>query len=54
MNLSLNFKGNLGSDELGRAISALERQIKAAIPEITRIFIEAQDRQGARGGRRQG
>ncbi len=49
MNLSLDFKGSLSADELGRAISALERRIKAAFPEITRIFIEAESR--ARGRR---
>ncbi len=44
MNLSLDFKSSLSADELERAISALERHIKAAFPEITRIFIEAEAR----------
>ncbi|MEE8187852.1 MAG: cation diffusion facilitator family transporter [Kiloniellales bacterium] len=50
LNLSLDFKGGLTSDEVERAISALERRIKAARPEITRVFIEAQDRRGHERG----
>ncbi len=44
MNLSLDFNGSLSLDELERAISALERRIKVARPEITRMFIEAEAR----------
>ncbi len=50
LNLSLDFKGGLTSDEVERSISALERRIKAARPEITRVFIEAQDRRGHERG----
>jgi divalent metal cation (Fe/Co/Zn/Cd) transporter len=51
LNLSLDFKGGLTSDEVEHSISALERRIKAARPEITRVFIEAQDRRGHERGR---
>ncbi len=50
LTLSLDFRSNLSSDEIEAEVTRLERQIKAAIPEITRIFIEAE----ARGGRERG
>jgi len=42
VNLSLDFSDELGSREVETAISALERRIKEAYPEVTRVFIEAQ------------
>jgi cation diffusion facilitator family transporter len=42
LNLSLDFAGDLSADQVEAAISELERRIKAAYPEIRRIFIEAQ------------
>ena len=44
LNLSLDFEDRLSSAEVEKTISALERAIKAAHPEITRVFIEAQSR----------
>ena len=42
LNLSLDFRDNLTANDVEAAISALEIEIKAAYPEITRVFIEAQ------------
>jgi cation diffusion facilitator family transporter len=52
LNLSLDFDDRLSSADVERTISALERAIKAAYPEITRVFIEAQSRAGHRRDRR--
>jgi divalent metal cation (Fe/Co/Zn/Cd) transporter len=46
LNLSVDFADNLNSAEVEALISDLERRIKAAHPEITRLFIEAQSRAG--------
>jgi divalent metal cation (Fe/Co/Zn/Cd) transporter len=45
-NLSLDFEDGLSADEVEQAVSVLERAIKAAYPEVTRIFIEAQSATG--------
>ena len=47
LNLSLDFRSTLTADEVEAEVSRLERQIKAALPEITRVFIEAES--GTRG-----
>jgi hypothetical protein len=39
----------MSSDQVEAEVTRLERQIKAAFPEITRVFIEAESR--ARGRR---
>ncbi|MCH8154601.1 MAG: cation transporter, partial [Proteobacteria bacterium] len=44
LNLSLDFRSTLTSDQVEAEIAALDRRIKAAFPEITRIFIEAEAR----------
>jgi len=44
LNLSLDFRSSLSSDQVEAEVTRLERQIKAAFPEITRIFIEAESR----------
>jgi len=44
LNLSLDFRSSLSSDEVEAEVTRLERQIKAALPEITRVFIEAESR----------
>lgn len=49
LNLSLDFRSTLTADEVEAEVSRLERQIKAALPEITRVFIEAQSRARGRG-----
>ncbi len=44
LNLSLDFRSSLTSDQVEAEVTRLERQIKAAFPEITRVFIEAESR----------
>ena len=44
LNLSLDFRSTLTSDQVEAEVARLERHIKAAFPEITRIFIEAEAR----------
>jgi cation diffusion facilitator family transporter len=44
LNLSLDFRSTLTSDQVEAEVTRLERQIKAALPDITRVFIEAQSR----------
>ena len=44
LNLSLDFGSSLSSDQVEAEVTRLERQIKAAFPEITRVFIEAESR----------
>jgi divalent metal cation (Fe/Co/Zn/Cd) transporter len=48
LNLSLDFRSSLSSDQVEAEVTRLERQIKAAFPEITRVFIEAQSRNRGR------
>ncbi len=45
-NLSIDFTEGLSADDVERTVSNLEREIKAAHPEVTRIFIEAQSATG--------
>jgi cation diffusion facilitator family transporter len=42
--LSLSFVESGTATEVEAAVTRIERQIKAAHPEVTRVFIEAQDR----------
>lgn len=44
--LSLDFHDRLSSVEVEKAISGLEARLKSDHPEISRVFIEAQSRQG--------
>lgn len=44
LNLSLDFRSSLSSDQVEAEVTRLERRIKAAFPEITRVFIEAESR----------
>lgn len=52
--LSLDFEDTLPAGEVERIVTRIERAIKAAHPDVTRIFIEAQsfdaDRRGGREG----
>jgi cation diffusion facilitator family transporter len=48
LNLSVDFNSRLSSDQVEAEVTRLEREIKAAIPEITRVFIEAQERDRGR------
>jgi cation diffusion facilitator family transporter len=51
-NLSLDFADGIDADRVEASISALEQAIKAAYPEVTRIFIEAQSTAGHRRAKR--
>lgn len=42
VNLNVNFKDNLTSDEIEETIDAIEVAIKNEIPEVNRIYIEAE------------
>jgi divalent metal cation (Fe/Co/Zn/Cd) transporter len=42
VNLDANFKDGLTSDEIEKVIDQLENKIKTALPNINRIFIEAE------------
>jgi len=42
LNLSVDFRSGLSSDDVEAAITAMEKKIKIELPEITRVFIEAQ------------
>ena len=44
LNLSVDFGDRYSADDVEAAISHLERRIKDAYPEVTRVFIEAQSR----------
>lgn len=50
LNLSVDFHPRLSSDEVEAAITRLEARIKKTVPEITRVFIEAQARAAHRRG----
>ncbi|MBV1822750.1 cation diffusion facilitator family transporter [Komagataeibacter oboediens] len=41
--ISLDFRNDMTAGQVEVVVSALERQIKQAYPEVTRVFIEAQD-----------
>ena len=43
VNLSVDFRDGLDSGELERAVSEMERRIKAGFPDVKRVFIEAQN-----------
>lgn len=44
--ISLDFDDGLTAADVERAVTGLERQIKRAHPEVRRIFVEAQSREG--------
>ncbi|MGY8992139.1 MAG: cation diffusion facilitator family transporter [Rhodospirillales bacterium] len=46
LNLSIDFKDQLSSQEVEREVSEMEREIKVKFPEIKRVFIEAQSWRG--------
>ncbi|MGB0749376.1 MAG: cation diffusion facilitator family transporter [Magnetospiraceae bacterium] len=46
LNVSLDFDNNVTSSDLETAVSALERKIKTAHPEIKRVFVEIQSKDG--------
>lgn len=48
--LSLDFGERRTSAEVEQAVSRIERRIKADYPEVTRVFVEAQDREAHRRG----
>ena len=42
--LSLDFDDRRSAGDVEAAVSRIEREIKAAFPEVTRVFVEAKDR----------
>ncbi len=46
LNLSLDFKNSISAGTAEETVSALEKDIKARFPEVTRVFIEIQGRGG--------
>lgn len=46
--LSMDFANSLRADEVEDTVSVIEREIKAAHPEVTRVFVEAQSFEGHR------
>jgi cation diffusion facilitator family transporter len=46
LTVSVDFRDNLGSRDVEETISALELEIKEAVPAVSRIFIEAQSFSG--------
>jgi divalent metal cation (Fe/Co/Zn/Cd) transporter len=50
--LSLDFENTLPAADVEAAVSEIERRIKAAHPEVTRVFVEAQAFDAHRRGQR--
>ncbi len=46
--LSLDFVDSIGAADVEKAVTRIERAIKAAHPEVKRVFVEAQDRDAHR------
>ena len=44
LNLSLDFKDDISAAEVEQTVSEMEKEIKTRLPEINRIFIEAQSK----------
>jgi len=44
--ISLDFDDTLPAEAAERTVSSVERQIKAAFPQVRRIFVEVQSREG--------
>lgn len=42
LNMDIQFRPRLSTQEVENAINRLEREIRSAYPEITRIYIEAE------------
>ncbi len=49
LNVSLDFADDLSAGDVEETVSRLEAAIKEAVPEISRVFIEAQNRRGHLG-----
>ncbi len=45
-NLSVDFRGQLTADEIESVIAEMDQAIKERYPQIKRIFIEAEKREG--------
>jgi divalent metal cation (Fe/Co/Zn/Cd) transporter len=48
LNISINFIDNMDANDVEDIISGMKMQIKSELPEINRVFIEAQSRLGHR------
>ena len=44
VNLSVDFSSTVSADEVESVVQRLDRELKTAIPEIKRVFIEAEAR----------
>jgi divalent metal cation (Fe/Co/Zn/Cd) transporter len=44
LNMSVDFRDSITADEVERAISVMDRNIKQQFPQVKRIFIEAEKR----------
>ena len=52
LNLSIDFDSSLDSGTVKRTISEFEAEVKQAYPIVTRVFIEAQGKEGHNAARR--
>jgi cation diffusion facilitator family transporter len=52
VNISLDFGDDLSANDIEHLISQMERDIKAAYPEVTRLFVEAQSMSGHHADRK--
>jgi len=50
VNLSVDLKDNLQTGEVERAIATIDRTIKSEIPEVKRVFVEAEARVSSSAG----
>jgi hypothetical protein len=48
--LSLDFDDRRSAGDVEAAVSRIEREIKATFPEVTRVFVEAKDRNASGPG----
>jgi hypothetical protein len=46
VNLSVNFEDAATADQIEATVANLDRRIKAAYPEVKRVFVEGEARRG--------
>jgi len=46
VNLSVDFKSEASSDDVESVVKALDGELKAALPRVKRVFVEAEARRG--------
>ena len=47
VNLSVDFRSEASSDDVESVVRALDEELKAALPRVKRVFVEAEARRGA-------